>query len=204
MKDIEELSRTHFNKQAKDYDKKNTIYYSKEGKISCNSVSAYLNNLKYDNILDVGCGTGFLFENLKTGQNYFGIDISENMIKVAKSKNIPNTYFSVGTSNKLDFKDEFFHIVTCIQSFHHYPYQEEAMKEAYRVLKKGGLYILSDTGVGGIPAFIDNHFIFPFLKSGDYKTTNKKGIEKMMIKCGFTIIESKKEKGFIYTVIAKK
>ena len=86
---------------------KKTQLLFKEGKISCNSVSAYLNNLKYDNILDVGCGTGFLFENLKTGQNYFGVDISENMIKVAKSKNIPNTYFSIGTANKLDYKDEF-------------------------------------------------------------------------------------------------
>ena len=136
MKDIEKLSRTHFNKQAKDYDKKNTIYYSKEGKISCNSVSAYLNNLKYDNILDVGCGTGFLFENLKTGQNYFGIDISENMIKVAKSKNIPNTFFTVGKSNKLDFKKRIFPYSNMYTKFPSLPISRRSNERSLQSFKK--------------------------------------------------------------------
>ncbi|MCZ9966165.1 class I SAM-dependent methyltransferase [Brachyspira hyodysenteriae] len=98
-----------------------------------------------------------------------------------------------------------FDIVTCIQSFHHYPmYPDEAMKEVYRVLKKGGIYILSDTGVGGIAAWIDNNILFKVMKSGDCRTENKEGISKRMLKNGFDVIDKREIKGFIYSVVGKK
>ena len=78
------------------------------------------------------------------------------------------------------------------------------MKEAKRVLKKGGLYIISDTGVGGIGAWIDNNFIFKFMNSGDYHTENKNGIARLMIKNGFEVILKKQIEGYIYIVIGKK
>ena len=54
MKDYERLSKEHFNKQAGIYDEKNTVYYSKFGKISCNYVSEYLKNIDYNKLLDIG------------------------------------------------------------------------------------------------------------------------------------------------------
>lgn len=69
---------------------------------------------------------------------------------MAKSKNIRNAEFILGSAYKLPFDDNSFDVVTCIQSFNHYPYQDEAMKEVYRILKKGGIYIL-----GGIAALVD-------------------------------------------------
>ena len=59
------------------------------------------------------------------------------MIQVAKNKNIDNATFVVCKSNELPYKNEYFDIVVCSQSFHHYPYQDEAVDEVYRVLKKG-------------------------------------------------------------------
>lgn len=206
MKDYEDLSRKHFNKQAKVYDETDTTYYSKEGKISCKDIASYLKNNEFKNLLDVGCGTGYLIEILSKEKeaDYHGLDLSEEMIKVAKSKDIPNSTFIRGTADNLPYKDNTFDIVCCSQSFHHYPYQEKAIKEANRVLKPNGLYILSDTGVGGILAWFDNHIIFPLLNSGDYKTTDKEGIAKMMEKENFTVIEKKQIKRFLYTVVGKK
>ncbi|MEI0798650.1 class I SAM-dependent methyltransferase [Brachyspira intermedia] len=206
MKDYEKLSKEHFNKQASIYDEKDTIYYSKYGKISCNYVSEYLKNIDYNKLLDIGSGTGYLINMLKDKEmtEFYGLDLSEEMIKIAESKNIKNAQFILGSANKLPFDDDTFDIVTCIQSFHHYPYPNEAMREAYRVLKKGGLYILSDTGVGGIAAWIDNHILFKIMKSGDCHTENKEGISKLMIKNGFKVIDKKQIKGFIYSVIGKK
>lgn len=206
MKDYEKLSKAHFDKQAKEYDQRNTTYYSKEGKISCKDILSFLKDKEYSNLLDVGCGTGYLIDMLSKERQakFYGVDLSDEMIKVAKSKNILNSEFIQGTSNNLPFEDNTFDIVTCSQSFHHYPYQIEAMKEAYRVLKKGGLYILSDTGVGGIGAFFDNHIMFPLMKSGDCHTTNKEGIAKMMKNVNFEIVNSYQVEGFIYTVIGKK
>ncbi|KLI36629.1 methyltransferase type 11 [Brachyspira hyodysenteriae] len=207
MKDYEKLSKEHFNKQASIYDEKDTIYYSKYGKISCNYVSEYLKNIDYNKLLDIGSGTGYLINMLKkykASAEFYGLDLSEEMINISKSKNIKDAEFILGSANKLPFNDNTFDIVTCIQSFHHYPYPDEAMKEVYRVLKKGGIYILSDTGVGGIAAWIDNNILFKIMKSGDCRTENKEGISKRMLKNGFDVIDKKQIKGFIYSVVGKK
>ena len=78
------------------------------------------------------------------------------------------------------------------------------MQEAFRMLKPGGLYILSDTGVGGIGGWIDNHILFPLMKSGDHHTENRHGIARRMEKNGFIVEEKQQIKGFIYTVIGRK
>lgn len=206
MKDYEELSRLHFNKQACDYDKKNTVYYSREGKISCAEICKFLKSNDYSRLLDVGCGTAYLAELLSKTHNgsYTGLDISENMIEVARLKGIPNAEFVLGKSDALPFEENSFDIVTCSQSFHHYPRQDEAMKEAYRVLKKGGIYILSDTGIGGLGAWLDNHLFFKLLRSGDCKTQNRHGISRMMKRIGFECILSKQISRMIYMVVGRK
>jgi len=154
----------------------------------------------------VGCGTGFLIDLLtkQRSARYCGADLSDEMIRVAKKKQIEGAEFAVGSADKLPYPDETFDIVTCSQSFHHYPYPEQAMREAKRVLKPGGLYILSDTGIGGVGTWIDNHILFRLMRSGDCRTTNRKGIEKRMTAVGFTVADSRQVKGMIYTVTGKK
>ena len=206
MKDYEALSKKHFDAQAPEYDQRDTIYYSREGKISCRDIAAILKDTAYADLLDVGCGTGFLME-LLTKQRparYCGVDLSDEMIRVAKEKQIDGAEFVVSSADKLPYPDETFDIVTCSQSFHHYPYPEKAMLEAKRVLKSGGLYILSDTGIGGVGGWIDNHLLFPLSRSGDCHTTNRKGIARMMEQAGFTVTDSRQIQAFIYTVTGKK
>ncbi|MDR1421664.1 MAG: class I SAM-dependent methyltransferase [Coriobacteriales bacterium] len=206
MKDIENLSKEHFNKQAAIYDETDTMYYSKMPKVSCRHTAEYLRDFKYESLLDVGCGTGYLLE-LLIGQkpaDYHGLDLSDEMLRVAGEKNIPNSTFVLGTADKLPYEDGSFDVVTCIQSFHHYPYPDNAMKEALRVLKPDGIYLLSDTGMGGIGGWIENHLILPRLKSGDCRVEGMNGIAKMMIRNGFQVIDTKKLTGLVYTVIGKK
>ena len=178
MKDYEALSKKHFDGQAADYDRRDTYYYSLNGKISCRDIAGQIKELPYESLLDVGCGTGFLMELLikQRPAHYCGADLSDEMIRVAREKRINGAEFVVSSADKLPYPDETFDIVTCSQSFHHYPYPEKAMLEAKRVLKPGGLYILSDTGIGGIGAWIDNHILFKMMKSGDCHTTNRNGI----------------------------
>ena len=206
MKDYIEESRVHFNKQASQYDENTSNYYSGPAKISCKDIENYLKNIEYLKLLDVGCGTGWLLDNLSKQRpvEYYGIDISENMLEKAKSKQIKGAEFTLGKSHKLPYADETFDIVTCVQSFHHYQNQEESMKEAYRVLKNGGLYIISDTGIGGIGGWFDNNILFKILKSGDYRTTNSKGITKQMLNNGFEVIRTQKLASLIYTVVGQK
>ena len=206
MKDYIELSKNHFNKQAKEYDENTSTYFSGPAKISCDDITLYLDNISYDMLLDIGCGTGWLLNKLSSKRvaKFYGMDISENMLQVAKNKNIANAKFSLGSADKLPYKDNTFDVVTCVQSFHHYPDSKKAMNEAYRVLKKGGLYILSDSGVGGFAAWIDNNILFKLMKSGDCITDNKRGISRKMEAQGFKVIRCEQLKGFIYTVVGIK
>lgn len=206
MKDYEALSKKHFDQQAAEYDERDTVYYSREGKISCRDIAALIRNESYDSLLDVGCGTGFLIDMLvkQHPAEYVGLDLSTEMIRMAEKKQIPGAGFINGTADNIPFPEDSFDIVTCSQSFHHYPYPEKAMQEAFRVLKPGGLYILSDTGVGGLGGWIDNHILFRLARSGDCHTTNRKGIARMMEKAGFTVIQSRQVQGFIYTVTGRK
>ena len=206
MRDFEKMSKRHFDAQAKEYDEKETVYYSKFPKVSCRDVAKKLENHNYENLLDVGCGTGFLIELLKKQKDaqYHGLDLSPEMIKVSKSKFDESVNLVVGTADALPYDDNSFDVVCCVQSFHHYPYPEKAMEEAYRVLKPGGLYILSDTGCSGIAKHFDNFVFRHFMKSGDYAAYSRKDIEKLMEKKGFSVISSEKVSGFIFTVTGKK
>ncbi|MGR9088769.1 MAG: class I SAM-dependent methyltransferase, partial [Gammaproteobacteria bacterium] len=66
--------------------------------------------------LDVGCGTGNLFSILEQisgrigGYSYVGIDISSEMIKVAKDT-YPKGDFRVGDAEHLEFEDSSFDFV---------------------------------------------------------------------------------------------
>lgn len=206
MIDYEKLSKEHFNKQAPVYDSNSSWYYSREGKISSYFIKDYLKDMNFDKLLDVGCGTAFLIDLLSKehNANFYGLDLSDKMIEIAKNKNIKNAEFVVGKSNELPYDNDTFDIVVCSQSFHHYPYQDAAVEEVYRVLKKGGIYILSDSGLGGFGAWFDNNILFKLLKSGDCKITNRKGIEKILKKHNFEIINSTQMSFMIYTVVGKK
>ncbi len=206
MKDYEKLSMRHFDRQAKDYDRKDTVLYSREGKISCRDIAEQLREKEWNSLLDVGCGTGWLIDLLAKEReaSYTGLDLSTEMINEAKKKEIKGASFVQGKADALPFEDMSFDIVTCSQSFHHYPSQAKSMREAWRVLKEDGLYILSDTGIGNPGAWLDNHIFFKLSTTGDCYTQDKEHITKMMQENGFDVIDCRQISGMIYTVTGRK
>lgn len=208
-KDFVELSKKWFDNQAPVYDEKNVILYSKYGKISCQNIFDYLKNKKYNKLLDVGCGTGLLIDMLskECNKEFVGLDLSPEMIKEAKKKNIKNAKFVEGRSDELPFENNTFDIVTCSQSFHHYPETDKPLQEALRVLKPGGLYIISDTGVGPFKKFgvkVDDFIYRTFSNSGDCNISYLEKMVKDMENNGFKIIHKNKVTTFIYTVVGEK
>ena len=206
MKDYEALSRAHFDRQAAEYDARDTWYWSRQGKISCRDIDAFLANRPFETILDVGCATGYLAELLAARRPvaYTGLDIAAEMVRVASAKNIPGATFVQGAADRLPFADASFDVVACSQSFHHYPRQDEAMREALRVLRPGGLYVLSDTGWGGPCAWFDNHVLFPLLRSGDFRVQSRRSLGRQMVRNGFDVIASRSLGRMIYTVVGRK
>ena len=208
-KDFIELSKKWFNKQAPVYDETNTILYSKYGKISCENIREYLHDKKFNSMLDIGCGTGYLIDMLSNEHDseFTGLDLSPEMIKQAENKTIKKSKFVEGRSDELPFENETFDIVTCSQSFHHYPETDKPMQEARRVLKQGGLYILSDTGCGPFKMFgvkVDSFIYRHFSNTGDCNISYLEKTVKDMERNGFKIVNAEKVTKFIYTVIGKK
>ena len=206
MKDYLELSKKHFDEQAEEYDQNDTINYSKYPKISCADVVARLKGVSYKKLLDVGCGTGHLIDLLQRNHpaTFFGLDLSPKMLHVAKNKLGNTVQLQEGSADTLPYTNNFFDVITCVQSFHHYPDPAKSMQEVYRVLKPGGLYILSDTGMGGIPKWLNNHLFLRFMNTGDYAVYSKKEIGNMMLQSGFAVKESQQIKKMVYTVVGQK
>ena len=208
-KDYVELSKKWFDNQAPVYDEKDVILYSKYGKISCQNICNYLKDIEYDNLLDIGCGTGYLIDMLSKNHKakYTGLDLSPKMIEECHKKKIKNAIFVEGKSDKLPFDDNTFDVVTCSQSFHHYPETDKPLQEALRVLKPGGVYIISDTGVGPFKMFgvkFDDFIYQHFSNSGDCNVSYMEKMIKDMTKNGFKIINYKKINTFIYFIVGQK
>lgn len=100
---------------------------------------------KSDRVLDIGCGNGRLrkFINPKVIRpgEYFGIDLSKELIEIAR-KDHKEDHFFVGTMIDLPFGADNFEVVTAIASFHHLlnrKDQKKCIEHIYRVLKPGGI-----------------------------------------------------------------
>ncbi|OIO18956.1 MAG: hypothetical protein CO029_04585 [Candidatus Magasanikbacteria bacterium CG_4_9_14_0_2_um_filter_41_10] len=101
---------------------------------------------KGNRILDIGCGNGRLyqlFDDLST--EFTGIDISQNLIKIAKEK-YPEATFVVGDMRTLPFEDSSFDIAYSIAAVHHLPPegQLDVLNEVARVLVPGGLFVMTN------------------------------------------------------------
>ncbi len=103
--------------------------------------------LENASILDFGCGDGnsaFFIQNHITNYRYDGIDVSEESIKKAQSKNIKGCFFSAYDGSHIPFSDGTFDVVFAACVFHHINREKHisVLKEIYRVLKDGGKFIV--------------------------------------------------------------
>lgn len=103
---------------------------------------------KGEKALDLGCGTGiYSYWLYEQGLKVTGIDISKNMLDVAKKKkHASDVTFVHGDISKLPFADETFDLVisNIVLEFTHNP--QEIVKEAMRVVKKDGRLVIGFIG----------------------------------------------------------
>jgi ubiquinone/menaquinone biosynthesis C-methylase UbiE len=101
-----------------------------------------------NNILDFGCGPGVYFSLVTKlapwhGKNFTGIDADEGLITYARFAH-PNINWKVSSVYKTPFEDGEFDLVNASFLFIHLVKPYLAIKEALRILKPGGLFIISD------------------------------------------------------------
>ncbi len=169
-----------------------------------------LNLQKANSILDVGCGTGILLEQLlKTGNDLqlFGLDISDTMLTVAKKKfSGTNVQLTLGSAIHMPFKDNSFDFVTCVHSFHHHPDTLQSLKEMKRVVKKGGKVIILDNFLDGIfrKGFHNlERKLFPE-REKDIQRFTKEGMRELFQLVGFKNIQHYIHQYFVLITIGEK
>src|SRR5579871_5368343 len=105
-------------------------------------------------IIDVACGTGLMSfraaEAASSNGFVLGTDISDKMVeiadKTAKENNIGNIRFERMDAEELKINDEEFDVAICALGLMYAPHPINALKEMYRVLKKGGHCIVAVWG----------------------------------------------------------
>jgi ubiquinone/menaquinone biosynthesis C-methylase UbiE len=100
-------------------------------------------------VLDVGTGTGIVAKALaKRVKGVTAIDISPDMLHVAKMQAGPAERYLLGDIHSLRFPSDYFDRITARMVFHHIvDGSHAAIRECYRLLSKNGLMVLSE----GVP-----------------------------------------------------
>jgi SAM-dependent methyltransferase len=185
-----EESRLNYNKKAFSYES------TFEGKFTLP-----FNKLIYDNIvindgdsvLDAACGNGRLLNMLlnKARIKAYGIDISEEMIKIASKEN-GKISFLVSPADETPFEDNKFDLLTVCCAFHHFARPGAFMAEAGRILKSGGRLMIAEPYSPMIIRHLENA-ILPFFKMGDVRLYSKNELKAFFEKAHFKEITFKLE-----------
>jgi ubiquinone/menaquinone biosynthesis C-methylase UbiE len=96
-----------------------------------------------DNIMDVGCGAGWLSrilaQRVPQGR-VVGMDISDEMIHHAREASVAheNLVFVVGAVDEIPWEMNFFTRVISVESSYYWPDPAQGLREIHRVLAEGG------------------------------------------------------------------
>jgi demethylmenaquinone methyltransferase / 2-methoxy-6-polyprenyl-1,4-benzoquinol methylase len=112
-------------------------------------VSLLSNGVKYENLLDIGCGPGTISNDLLAiSSRVWGMDISQDMINIAidkfnETQFNEKVHFEVGDAEQLKFPDEYFDAVVCVGVLRYLNSRERGLQEIYRVLKPNGVVVMT-------------------------------------------------------------
>ena len=184
--DNKALSNIEFSKDAADYDQSRR--YAPLRAVYSKIVDEALSQ-PFTSVLDVGCGTGALMlmiqERLPNAK-LFGIDISEEMIKVAKAKLGSKADLRVSDSENLPFESGSFDLVLCTFSFHHHPNAEAVFKGFRSLLARNGRLIMADP-LAPMPLRQVMNMLIPFRKDGTVRYYSKREMYVLAESAGLSI-----------------
>lgn len=157
----EERVHSVFEKIYQNYDQMNSVISFQRHKAWRKETMKRMQVKPGQKALDVCCGTADWSIALanEVGQNgeVFGLDFSENMLKVGKQKvenlGLANVTLLHGNAMELPFQDNTFDFVTIGFGLRNVPDYLQVLKEMNRVLKPGGKAVCLETSQPTAPVF---------------------------------------------------
>lgn len=108
-----------------------------------------LKDTKTERVLEIACGTGIVTRQLRDGlppkTEIVATDLNPDMFKYAQQKfrDNENVRWQQADASALPFPDNSFDTVVCQFGYMFVPDQPAAMREAHRVLRKGGVFLFN-------------------------------------------------------------
>ncbi|HHW68590.1 MAG: S-adenosylmethionine-dependent methyltransferase [Defluviitaleaceae bacterium] len=187
--DAKEKTRRHFNETADHY------VDSHDGKFVQHMYTSLLKELEKftsGKLLDIGCGNGDFLGLIKDrGLELHGIDLAENMVKVAKKRYGDIAQIILGDAENLPYEEGMFDVIICNASFHHYTNPRAVLAQMRRVLKNNGVLLIGDPWMPQPLRGLMNYFT-RFSNEGDFHYYGKEEMRNLMNECSFRLIDSKK------------
>ena len=136
-----------FDKIARDYDRMNHLMTAGLDRRWRKSAVQGL----HGKVLDVACGTGDMaVELLRQGCSVTGVDLSKEMMAIAKQK-APQAEYSLADVERLPFGEASFDAVTCAFGVRNFVHLEQGLSEMLRVLKPGGRMVILELATPDSP-----------------------------------------------------
>lgn len=99
-----------------------------------------------DKFLDIGCGVGIpgrMVGKMKKGCEVWGVDISDKIIKSNQKNDKDSKYLQGYVGQLKGVPENYFDVVFSGETLEHLDEPRDLLRDAYRVLKKGGKFIMT-------------------------------------------------------------
>jgi SAM-dependent methyltransferase len=130
-------------------------------------------------VLDAGCGVGYGTAHLaEAAAKVVGVDLSEDAISYARAHYArPRTSFEVMDVTALAFPEASFDVVCSFETLEHLREPPHAVREAARVLRAGGVYVVSTPRADRTCSSPDNPFHEVEYSPADFATLLREHFE---------------------------
>jgi ubiquinone/menaquinone biosynthesis C-methylase UbiE len=132
----------HYDHQAKVYD----VQYLEEQNAKIEDAQKNMELGLNELVLDIGCGTGFLFQHLnKSTELLVGLDISQKLLREAKrrTKNLSNVLLVRADADNTPFPDHIFDRVFAITLLQNMPDPRTTILEMKRISRPEAVFVLT-------------------------------------------------------------
>lgn len=195
---LSEQERAFFDQRAESYDKV-IISTSPVGmdriKRRARSITQGAELKKGMTVLELGCGTGeYTKEFAKEEVQLVSLDLSPEMIRVARSKTGKGVLYIVSNAEQLPFKNDVFDSVLGNAILHHFPDLSTALQEVWRIKKQQARIVFREPNLYNPGKFFA--FGIPILRlfrknrwSPSEKVFSRSSIKKRLEQTGYSVLD---------------
>jgi ubiquinone/menaquinone biosynthesis C-methylase UbiE len=155
------------------------------GPLTVRMLARLLNISPSCRVVDIGCGTGnFMLALGERAASIVGVDTSPGMLSEAAGKGLGGELVR-GDALHLPFAEEAFDAAYGVQVLQHFPDKVAAVREAYRILKRGGVLALQYCSHAQLQTFCCYHYFPAALPIDKERIPDTPAVLELLARAGF-------------------